>query len=392
MRLLYAFPEPLPLPRARGVQVAHAVGSLVASGIVIDLAYVPVAGLAPLAPAGAALAGSPRLVPLSRGWPAPLDRLRPFSRWHSVRLFVHRLWREIAQRKPDALYVRHLKLAALLLSRRDLPPLIYEAHEVFADTAKAPQRERMLALERAVLAKATAVVCNSRATAARLAALYGAPRRLLVLPNGVTPLASLPPKPWQDCRRHVVYAGSFFGWKGVADLVTAAATLDGFRFTLIGGEPEQIGRLRRQLPAGAAEIEFLPRLPQAEVMAHIAAACIAVLPNRADPDSAFTSPIKLFEYMAAGCAIVSSDLPAIREILGADDAAWFHPGDAASLRSALLELGNDCARARTLGQRVHAMSAEYSWQKRAARLHEFLAAVLADPAPMPGRAAAADAD
>ncbi|MDO8931830.1 MAG: glycosyltransferase family 4 protein [Rhodocyclaceae bacterium] len=376
MRLLYAFPEPLPLPRARGVQVAHAVASLVAAGIDVDLAYVPVAGQSPLVPAGITAADGLGLVPLSRGWPSPLDRIPPFARWHSVRFFARRLLREIAQRRPDALYVRHLKLAALLLAEPGLPPLIYEAHEVFADTAKPQRRERTLAMERAVVAGAAAVVCNSRATAERLTALYGAPRRLLVLPNGVTPLATLPEKPWQDCRRHVVYAGSFFGWKGVADLVAAAATLDGFRLTLIGGEPEQIARLRSQLPAGGAQIDFLPRLPHAEVMTHVAAACIAVLPNRPDPDSAFTSPIKLFEYMAAGCAVVTSDLPAIREILGADDAAWFEPGDAASLRDALLALGNDCGRAQEMGRRLHARSADYAWHKRAARLKDFLAGVL----------------
>lgn len=377
MRLLYAFPEPLPLPRARGVQVAHAVGGLVAAGIAVDLAYVPVTGQSPLAPVGIAAADGLRLVPLSRGWPAPLDRIPPFARWHSVRFFTRRLLREIARRRPDALYVRHLKLAALLLAEPGLPPLVYEAHEVFADTAGPKRRTRTLALERTVVARAAAVVCNTRATADRLNALYGEPRRLLVLPNGVTPLTALPEKPWQDCRRHVVYAGSFFGWKGVADLVAAAATLDGFRLKLIGGEPEQIERLRRQLPAGGAEIEFLPRLPHREVMAHIVGACIAVLPNRPDPDSAFTSPIKLFEYMAAGCAVVTSDLPSIREILGETDAAWFRPGDPSSLRHALVALGNDCGRAREMGQRLHAMSADYAWHKRTARLQAFLEDVLA---------------
>lgn len=377
MRLLYAFPEPLPLPRARGVQVAHAVGGLVAAGIAVDLAYVPVTGQSPLAPAGIAAADGLRLVPLSRGWPAPLDRIPPFARWHSVRFFARRLLGEIARRRPDVLYVRHLKLAALLLAEPGLPPLVYEAHEVFADTAAAKRRTRTRALERTVVARAAAVVCNTRATGDRLNALYGEPRRLLVLPNGVTPLAALPDKPWQDCRRHVVYAGSFFGWKGVADLVAAAATLDGFRLKLIGGEPEQIERLRRELPAGGAEIEFLPRLPHRDVMAHVAGACIAVLPNRPDPDSAFTSPIKLFEYMAAGCAVVTADLPSIREILSETDAAWFRPGDPSSLRQALLALGNDCGRAREMGQRLHAMSADYAWHKRTARLQAFLEDVLA---------------
>jgi len=370
LRLLYAFPEPLPLPRARGVQVANAVRSLAQAGVEVDLAYVPVLGRSPFE--GVDVERSVQLVPVSRAWPAPLDRVPPFSRWHSVRFFVHRLLGEIGRRRPDLLYVRHLKLAASLLTGRPhLPPLVYEAHEVFFDTVAAKRRERTLTLERTVIQKAAAVVCNSRATAERLTALYGVPRHLLVLPNGVTPLASLPEKPWHECRRHVVYAGSFFAWKGVADLVAAAASLEGFRLTLIGGEQEQIARLPWPV-AGGAEVEFLPRLPHAQVMARMAASCIAVLPNRPDPDSAFTSPIKLFEYMAAGCAIVTSDLPAIREILGDDDAAWFEAGNSASLRKVLAELGEDCCRARKLGERAYLMSEAYGWNRRAARLKAFL--------------------
>ena len=376
MRLLYAFPEPLPLPRARGVQVAHAVTSLAAAGIGIDLAYVPAGDQSPLSPAGVASVSGVRLIPLSRGWPAPLHRLPPFSRWHSARLFAARLRREIAARNPDALYVRHLRLADLLLAERELPPLVYEAHEVFADTAPARRRKRIAAMERRVLAGAAAVVCNSAATANRLAALYTLPRHLLVLPNGVTRPAGLPAKDWASCARHVAYAGSFFGWKGVDDLVRAAARLKDFRISLVGGEAAQIARLQASLPPGGAEIEMVPRLPHAEVMARLAAACIAVLPNRPDPDSAFTSPIKLFEYMASGCAVVAADLPSIREILGPDEAAWFVAGDANSLAQALLALAADPARAQAMGNALRAKSALYTWQARAERLRDFLAAAL----------------
>ena len=197
-----------------------------------------------------------------------------------------------------------------------------------------------------------------------------------MLPNGVARPVWLPEKPWNQCHRHVVYAGSFFGWKGVDDLVAAAAELDGFRISLIGGEAAQIERLKSRLPAQGAEIELVSRLPHPEVMARLAAACIAVLPNRPDPDSAFTSPIKLFEYMAAGCAIVSADLPAIREVLQHEDAGWFDSGNPLSLAAALRQLGDDCGLAGSLGERVREKSTAYSWQARATRLKGFVEDVI----------------
>ena len=61
------------------------------------------------------------------------------------------------------------------------------------------------------------------------------------------------------------------------------------------------------------------------------------LPNPASAISTrFTSPLKLFEYMAAGPAIVASDLPSIREVLHDDvDALLVTPGDAAALAAAI---------------------------------------------------------
>jgi len=378
LRLLYAFPEPLPLPRARGLQVAHALTSLDATGAEVLLAYVPVAGLSPFTPLGRDHVDSIKTLPLPRSWPAPLDRIPPFRAWHSTRFFALRLWREIDRKKPDLLYIRHLKLAALAAARSDLPPLVYEAHEVFADTASPRKKAKMAELERRVMAGSSGIVCNSRATAVRLQERYGPARRLLVLPNGVAPMPEPPEKPWADSRRHIVYAGSFFGWKGVDDLILAAKHLPGYKFTLIGGDDQHIERLRAMLGSDGAEVNLLPRLPQSEVAQHLAAACIAVLPNRPEPDSAFTSPIKLFEYMAAGCALVVSDLPALHEILEEEDAAWFTPGDSSGLAAALRRLAEAPDDARAMGQHLRVKSAAYTWPARAAQLKEFLETLLAE--------------
>lgn len=116
--------------------------------------------------------------------------------------------------------------------------------------------------------------------------------------------------------------------------------------------------------SGGAKLEFPGRVSPQRVAQALQHACIAVLPNRADADSAFTSPIKLFEYMAAGCAIVASDLPAVREILAADEAVWVRPGDAQSLAAGLRRLAADPALARALSERVRAKARRYTWTQR----------------------------
>lgn len=368
MRLLYAFPEPLPLERARGVQVAHSVAELARLGMEVELAYVPNPPLDPLAYYGVEVPTGLSLTPLSRSLPWPLARI------HSNRLFLWRLQERIAAAPDALLFVRHLKLAALL--RQSLPgrKLVYEAHEVFSDTAPPAKRARQFDMESRVLRTATLVIANSLPTAERLRELYGE-REIAVLPNGVDWPEHLPPKDWAHAGMHIAYAGSFFAWKGVADLVQAASELPGCTITLYGGDAAQLARERGRAPAAGATLEFRGHVPQQEVMRGLASACIAVLPNRDDPDSRYTSPIKLFEYMAAGCAIVTSDLPPLRAVLTEDEAVWVRPGDPTSLAEGIHRLAADPERARRMGERAREEARGFTWRARAERLAGLLRAI-----------------
>ncbi len=368
MTLLYAFPEPLPLDRARGVQVAHVVTDLARMGMPVELAYVPVAGVHPIEFYGLRAPASLTLTPLSRSLPWPLGRV------HSNRLFSARLVRRIAA-SPDAIiFVRHLKLAAMLLRRNPAIRLAYEAHEVFSDTGAQSRHAANFEMEAQVMRGAALVIANSAATAARLAALHGG-CSVQVLANGVDWPETLPDKDWRSAGLNIIYAGSLFGWKGVDDLVKAAAMLAECRISIIGGNAEQVARLRAAAPSGGAQLEFLGHLPHAQVALALQSACIAVLPNRDEPDSRFTSPIKLFEYMAAGCAVVASDLPALHDVLSEEDAIWTRAGDPSALAVAISTLVKDPERARRLGTSLREKARDYTWAARAEKLAAMLKAL-----------------
>ena len=76
--------------------------------------------------------------------------------------------------------------------------------------------------------------------------------------------------------------------------------------------------------------------------------------------------------MAAGCAIVASDLPAVREILAEDEAVWIRPGDPHSLAAGLRRLVADPDLARALSARVRAKARQYTWARRAVDLTRVL--------------------
>ena len=127
----------------------------------------------------------------------------------------------------------------------------------------------------------------------------------------------------------------------------------------------------RQHPTGA-KVVFRGQVPHAAVAEALKEACIAVLPNRAGIDSGFTSPIKLFEYMAAGCALVVSDLAPMHEVLGPEDAIWVPPGDATALAAAIRVIAANPARANEMGERVRRKARSFTWAGRARRLKELM--------------------
>lgn len=276
----------------------------------------------------------------------------------------------------DVVFARHLKFSAKFLENGPSVPLVYEAHEVFADTAPAGKRKKRQIEEKGVIARAAAIIANSGATANRLKELYGGIRRIEIIPNAVDRPDQIPEKDWSNARRKIIYAGSLFTWKGVDDLIAAGAWLPGYLIEIVGGDDVQIARLRAKIPASGAEFSFLGRLSQGEVMARLRANCVAVLPNRNDPDSAFTSPIKLFEYMASGCAVVASDLPPLREILGEKDAVWSPPGDPESLARAIALVASNPGLGAMIGARVYEMSKGHSWLSRGERLMTLFESVI----------------
>jgi glycosyltransferase involved in cell wall biosynthesis len=181
----------------------------------------------------------------------------------------------------------------------------------------------------------------------------------------------------RDTRR-VVYAGQLYPWKGVDTLLAAMVSLPEATLTIIGGrgspdDPDLVACQARAQELGIAEqVEFRGFVPHAQVRAALAGAGAAVLPL---PDNLmaryFTSPLKLFDYMAAGVPIVASDLPTVGEVLEDGDNALLVPPEdppalAAAIRRLLVNPGLADRLRRTAFEHVRA----YTWDARAARIIE----------------------
>jgi glycosyltransferase involved in cell wall biosynthesis len=119
-------------------------------------------------------------------------------------------------------------------------------------------------------------------------------------------------------------------------------------------------------------LQFVDRVPSWEVPFWIRACDVVTVPWPWSEYSAYaTSPHKLFEYMAAERAIVASDLPSLREIVGHGRDAWLvKPGDPEALAGGIAHLLSSREVAAELAQRAGQTVRAYTWERRAAAMWE----------------------
>ena len=99
-----------------------------------------------------------------------------------------------------------------------------------------------------------------------------------------------------------------------------------------------------------------------------------VLPNtgREVTSQKFTSPLKLFTYMASGVPIVASDLPALREVISENTAYLVTPDSPDALAQVVIEVLRDPQEAARRAQGALRAVAEYTWESRAEKILQFL--------------------
>lgn len=292
--------------------------------------------------------------------------------------FAWRAVRRAERWQADLIYVWPLQAAALA-SRSGFPTLL-EMHD--RPTGRLGPR-----LFRRFLAGrgARRMLVTTEALRLHLESRYGPlPAELVQLaPNGVDleayaglgdPAAARARLEWPE-QFTVGYTGHLYAGRGVELMFDLAEALPAMRFVWAGGEPETIEHWRRR--AGERSLHNLTiigfisqgRIPM------IQAGCdVLLMPYEtrisvsSGGDTAETaSPMKAFEYMAAGRPILSSDLPVIREILHKQWAVLLPPGDLHAWRTALEALAVDAGERRRLGERARMEVETNSWRSRAER-------------------------
>jgi glycosyltransferase involved in cell wall biosynthesis len=172
--------------------------------------------------------------------------------------------------------------------------------------------DALRAAQVAMTSRGVTVCAVSRALADRVAG----PGRGVVIPNGIDADTWSSHKPMPETLRALkrpigIYAGTVDDRLDVPALRELARSGSLQTIAVVGPVTDEV--VRRQL-AEAPSIRLVGRLNQRDLQGALMGADVCLLPHVVTPLTEAMSPLKLYEYLAAGCPVVSTDLPPVRDV------------------------------------------------------------------------------
>ena len=199
--------------------------------------------------------------------------------------------------------------------------------------------------------------------------------RIHTVPNGVS-VRRIQPQPEDPDRVVVTFVGTLKPWHGVAALITAAALArQSWSLRIIGDGPE-MDSLRAQAGRLGVEADFRGAVAPQDIPIHLAGSAIGVAPypDLGGGEQQYFSPMKVLEYLAAGLAVVASDVGQIPQLL--EDGSGRHgvlvaPSDPTALAAALDDLATCPGRRVRMGRSGRLLAEQrHSWRRTVDRILE----------------------
>lgn len=318
---------------------------------------------------------------LKRVVPASIYELLEFS--YGIPAFW-RLWRVYRRERPDVLYERFnlFFLAGVWLKRITHLPMLLEVNGLLSD-----ERSRFAGLANKRLAawterstwRAADYVLPVTDVLAGLVCKRGVdPSRIVVIRNGVSAefLCDAPDgsrirgRFGLDGRVVLGFTGFVREWHGlerVIDLIADRGQTLNLHLLIVGDGPV-LGDLKERAAQRRVSdrVTFAGLVPREQIIDYIAAFDIALQPQVV----AYASPLKLFEYMALGRAILAPSTANIREVLSENEALLFEPDSDTAFQAAVERLCSDPELRKRLGDAARATVVRkgFTWSNNARRI------------------------
>lgn len=307
----------------------------------------------------------------------------------------------VKSERPDVIVARHhyLDASALTVARLTRTPLVLEMNSLCRERRLYPNQYVRIPfvderIEAAVVRGASRLLVVTRGLGRFVIERYGVhPDKVIVNHNG----ANLSPRQPGTDRNRVLgrfglthkkivgFAGGLHSWRRpdlLVEIIARLAVRHDVGFLLVGDGPDWAAFRKRLADANLlARVALAGRVDHAIIAQYLSAMDVALLPASAF----YMSPLKLFEYMAAGVPAVAPRCEAIEEIVSdGDTGLLFSPENAEEAAHCVGRLLDNEGKRREIGEAaVRRVAANFTWRHNAERA---LAACHAAMAPHLGTA------
>ncbi|MFH1423751.1 MAG: glycosyltransferase family 4 protein [Candidatus Nealsonbacteria bacterium] len=186
----------------------------------------------------------------------------------------------------------------------------------------------------------------------------------------------------EECRRKlnlpqdkkiVLYTGHLYKWKGAEVLLKAAPEIQSVLFVFVGGTKRDVADFKKHAE-DLNNVLIVGHRPYAEMPYWLKSADVLVLPNSGKEEISkyWTSPMKMFEYMASRRPIVASGLPSVREILNETNAVLVEPDNPEALARGIKEILQNPQLPDKVSDRAFQDVQQYAWPERQKKILNFI--------------------
>lgn len=240
-------------------------------------------------------------------------------------------------------------------------------------------------LQRFFLSHISGVIATTTVTKTELMSAFNLPEsKTIVEPNGVDikeeaflskkdarAQLGIPPD-----RKLVLYVGRVLAWKGIDILPKVAEALPDVTVGFLGATREEY---EQTLNVPAGKVTFYGSVSHTEVPLWLSAsdACLVLGTPRDEYSYRYTSPMKIFEYLASERPLLASKTPAFTSVLSDEECYFFEPDSALAVVEAIQSMYSDSNRSTAMARNGKKRAQEHTWTARAKRILAFMQKVRA---------------
>jgi glycosyltransferase involved in cell wall biosynthesis len=168
------------------------------------------------------------------------------------------------------------------------------------------------------------------------------------------------------------YIGGLYASRGIREVVLAMEHVEGV-LHLAGTFDDELLQAELEATRAWKKVRFHGQVGRQQIQDILAHCAVGIVTLHPTPSYKEAYPIKMFEYLAAGCAVLASDFPLYRSLLQKGNCGVFvDPQNEADIAQALIDLTEQPETTLQMGKSARSLfEAEYSWDKEALKLREF---------------------